>query len=274
MDKMNYSTIITETKNGVLTITLNRPEKYNAVTNELWIEFRNALEEARNDDNVRAVVITGAGKAFCAGGDMEGLQSYWGNHIGFYKKLELTTNLSIRTLAKFPKPVICALNGVAAGGEMCIRDSVQALSGAMAMTGEADRPPVKLGVPMADIGGGWHGVVGVLAALVARQTTGKGQMVDISMLDRLVSLHGYEATYYLYSGIVPERLGTGHRTSCLLYTSGRLIRARPQLKVPLKLWLKRLCRFMERFAARRALAYYVNLNFIAVLLYATAILNK
>ena len=55
---------------------------------------------------------------------------------------------------------------------------------------------------------------------------------------------------------------------------GRLIRARPQLKVPLKLWLKRLCRFMERFAARRALAYYVNLNFIAVLLYATAILNK
>ncbi len=113
---MNYSTIITETKNGVLTITLNRPEKYNAVTNELWIEFRNALEEARNEDNVRAVVITGAGKAFCAGGDMEGLKSYWGNHIGFYKKLELTTNLSIRTLAKFPKPVICALNGVAAGG--------------------------------------------------------------------------------------------------------------------------------------------------------------
>ena len=114
-----------------------------------------------------------------------------------------------------PRIISCSITGYGSDGgrrpsyDLC----VQALSGAMAMTGEADRPPVKLGVPMADIGGGWHGVVGVLAALVARQTTGKGQMVDISMLDSLVSLHGYEATYYLYSGIVPERLGTGHRTS-------------------------------------------------------------
>lgn len=89
---------------------------------------------------------------------------------------------------------------------------IQAMSGVLEMTGEADRPPVKLGVPMADIGGGWYAVVGVLAALVARKTTGRGQKVDISMLDALTSLQCYEATYYLNSGAKPRRLGTCHRS--------------------------------------------------------------
>ena len=89
---------------------------------------------------------------------------------------------------------------------------IQALSGTLAMTGEPDRPPVKLGVPMADLGGGWYAVVGLLAALVERGRTGRGQKVDIAMLDALVSLLTYEATYCLYSGIVPTRIGTSHRS--------------------------------------------------------------
>ena len=89
---------------------------------------------------------------------------------------------------------------------------IQAMSGVLSMTGEAERPPVKLGVPMADIGGGWYAVVGVLAALVARKATGRGQKVDISMLDALTSLQCYEATYYLNSGTIPQRLGTSHRS--------------------------------------------------------------
>lgn len=113
---MSYNTILSEINNGVLKITLNRPEKYNAITNELWNEFRDVLEKAKENGDVRAVIITGAGKAFCAGGDVDGLKAGFGGHLGFYKKLELTTNWSIRTLAEFPKPVICALNGVAAGG--------------------------------------------------------------------------------------------------------------------------------------------------------------
>lgn len=89
---------------------------------------------------------------------------------------------------------------------------IQAMSGVLNMTGEKERPPVKPGVPMADLAGGWYGVVGVLAALVYLKTTNKGQKVDISMLDALTSLHCYEGTYYLNSGIVPERLGTEHRS--------------------------------------------------------------
>lgn len=89
---------------------------------------------------------------------------------------------------------------------------VQALSGVLDMTGEPDRPPVKMCVPMGDLGSGWYGVVGVLAALVARERTGKGQRVDISMLDGLASLHTYEGVYYLNSGVVPSRIGTKHRS--------------------------------------------------------------
>jgi formyl-CoA transferase len=89
---------------------------------------------------------------------------------------------------------------------------IQALSGALGMTGEPDRPPVKMAAPMADLGGGWYAVVGLLAALVERNRTGLGQKVDIAMLDSLVSLHTYEAVYCMYTGTVPTRLGTCHRS--------------------------------------------------------------
>lgn len=89
---------------------------------------------------------------------------------------------------------------------------VQAMSGVLDMTGEPDGPPSKMGVPMGDLGSGWYAVVGVLAALMAREKTGKGQKVDISMLDGLASLHTYEAAYYLNSGTASTRIGTAHRS--------------------------------------------------------------
>jgi crotonobetainyl-CoA:carnitine CoA-transferase CaiB-like acyl-CoA transferase len=89
---------------------------------------------------------------------------------------------------------------------------MQAMSGVLDMTGEPGRPPVKMGVPMADLSGGWYAVVGLLAALLEKSRTGVGQHVDVAMLDGLVSLHTYEAAYCLYSGIVPQRIGTSHRS--------------------------------------------------------------
>jgi len=89
---------------------------------------------------------------------------------------------------------------------------IQARSGVLDMTGEPDRPPVKLGLPMADLAGGWYAVVGLLAALVERSRTHKGQKVDIAMLDSIVSLNTYEAAYSMYSGISPHRIGTCHRS--------------------------------------------------------------
>jgi len=89
---------------------------------------------------------------------------------------------------------------------------IQAMSGVLNMTGEPERPPVKLGIPMADLAGGWYGVVGVLAALFSKEKTGQGQKVDISMLDGLTALHNYEGVYNLNTGSMPERLGTSHRS--------------------------------------------------------------
>lgn len=128
-------------------------------------------------------------------------------------------NIDYNTLKKYnPKIITASITGFGSdnphGGNRPSYDlCIQALSGTLSMTGEPGRPPVKMGVPMADLGGGWYGVVGVLAALVERNRTGEGQAVDISMLDSLTSLHGYEAVYYLYSGLVPEPLGTKHRNN-------------------------------------------------------------
>ena len=86
----------------------------------------------------------------------------------------------------------------------------QASGGGMSITGHADGDPVRAGIPVGDLGGGVMGIIGVLSALVARQTTGKGQHVDISMQDAQISLLNYMATMHFLSGEVPSRIGNSH----------------------------------------------------------------
>jgi crotonobetainyl-CoA:carnitine CoA-transferase CaiB-like acyl-CoA transferase len=116
-----------------------------------------------------------------------------------------------------PEIISCSISAFGEGnphdGDQPIYDlCIQGMSGVLDMTGEASRPPVKLGIPMADLSGGWYAVVGLLAALVERSRTGKGQKVDVAMLDSIASLHTYEAAYCLFSGSVPHRIGTNHRS--------------------------------------------------------------
>ncbi len=70
---MNYETIILQSEEGVATITLNRPEKMNAMNEKLADELVTAISEVNQDNTVRAVIITGDGRAFCAGGDVQKL---------------------------------------------------------------------------------------------------------------------------------------------------------------------------------------------------------
>ena len=67
---MAYSTILYEVEDNVLTLTLNRPDKLNAFTRDMMHELINAFDKADEDDNVRAIIITGAGRGFCAGADL------------------------------------------------------------------------------------------------------------------------------------------------------------------------------------------------------------
>ena len=87
---------------------------------------------------------------------------------------------------------------------------VQALSGVMSVTGEPDGPPQRLGLPMGDLSGGVFAVIGVLAALHERDLTGRGQFIDVGMLDATVGLLGYLAGRYFMTGETPEPIGHGH----------------------------------------------------------------
>lgn len=105
--------IKTEKQGAVLKLTLNRPDKFNSFNRPMALELINALQKAATDTEVRAILITGEGKAFCAGQDLaEALDD---KGPGIRKIVEEHYNPIILAIRKLPKPVIAAVNGVAAG---------------------------------------------------------------------------------------------------------------------------------------------------------------
>ncbi|SFD58236.1 2-(1,2-epoxy-1,2-dihydrophenyl)acetyl-CoA isomerase [Actinopolyspora alba] len=108
--------LLTENIDGVRRITLNRPDSYNSLTVELKERLIEAFRAAAADDSVRAVVITGAGKAFCAGQDLkEHISQLDSGDSTPMHTVEEHYNPLIRAITTLPKPVIAAINGVAAG---------------------------------------------------------------------------------------------------------------------------------------------------------------
>jgi crotonobetainyl-CoA:carnitine CoA-transferase CaiB-like acyl-CoA transferase len=113
-----------------------------------------------------------------------------------------------------PRIVTCSVTGFGQTGpqtQMPAFDQVvQAMGGGMSITGLEGGAPMRAGIPIGDLGGGVFGAMGVLAALAERERTGKGQHVDVSMLDVQISLLNYMATMCLMSGHVPGPMGNGH----------------------------------------------------------------
>lgn len=98
---------------GVLTLTLSRPTTYNSFNREMSLALIKELEQAAKNEEVRAIVLTGGGKAFCAGQDLREVTD--DNGIGFEKILSEHYNPIIKAIRSLPKPVVAAINGVAAG---------------------------------------------------------------------------------------------------------------------------------------------------------------
>ncbi len=113
-----------------------------------------------------------------------------------------------------PRIIYCSISGFGQDGPYRMLPGfdqvLQGMGGLMSITGELGGPPIKVGVAIADISGGMFASNGILVALYNREKTGKGQMVDVSLLDSQVAWLTYRAGAYFASGEVPQPMGSGH----------------------------------------------------------------
>ena len=116
--------------------------------------------------------------------------------------------------SRFPRLVYCSISGFGQTGPRSKQPGydavIQGEGGLMSITGAADGPPYRLGVAIADIASGMFAAYGVALALFARERTGRGQQVDLAMLDAVAALLSYQAGNFFASGRVPARLGNRH----------------------------------------------------------------
>jgi len=110
---MAYQTILFQVASGAARLTFNRPDRLNSFNVEMHTEVADALTQVERDDAVRALLITGSGRGFCAGQDLSDSAVAPGVDLG--ESLESRYNPLIKRLIHLPKPVVCAVNGVAAG---------------------------------------------------------------------------------------------------------------------------------------------------------------
>jgi len=113
-----------------------------------------------------------------------------------------------------PRLIYCAISGFGMTGPLRDRPSfdivLQALSGALSVNGEAGGAPTKLGIPLGDLVGGINGPISILAALHERNVTGRGRLIDVSLLDGMFSLLGYLAQLAFFTGEDPKPQGAQH----------------------------------------------------------------
>ncbi len=121
-----------------------------------------------------------------------------------------------RLKERHPRLVYCSISGFGQTGPR--RDApgydsvVQAEGGLMSVTGHADRPPVRLGVAIGDMAAGLYAAYAIVTALLARERTGRGQFIDVGMLDAVASLLTYQAGLFFADGTAPRRMGNRHPT--------------------------------------------------------------
>ncbi|HEV7239730.1 MAG TPA: enoyl-CoA hydratase [Thermoanaerobaculia bacterium] len=180
---------------SVATITLNRPDKLNAFTGTMREDLLVALRACEEDGDVRVIVITGAGRAFCAGGDVEfmsGLQK--SGDVGSFRKLLDAGRDVILQIATMPKPVIAAVNGIAAGAGCNLALACDyRIASEQAKLSESF---VRIGLHP-DWGGTWllPRLVGrsrALEILISGRTVDAAEALAIGMVDRVVADLGAE----------------------------------------------------------------------------------
>jgi len=182
--------IETSITNGIATITLNRPEKLNAFTGTMREDLLAALQSCERDDAVRVAVVTGAGRAFCAGGDVEYMASLQAsNDTASFRKLLDTGRDVVLQIVSMETPVLASINGVAAGAGCNLALACDyRIASEDAKLGETF---VRIGLHP-DWGGTWllPRLVGRSRALelcVTGRMIGAAEALAIGMVDRVVA---------------------------------------------------------------------------------------
>jgi len=175
---MSYDTIVLRRDNGIAELQLNRPDSLNSLSIPMFREMLDAVQLVAADPAVRALLITAAGRGFCAGGDLAGMigqmtsaDPQTGTPVGemMGKNMEQVVNPVVLALTELPIPVICAVNGVAAGGGSSLAlccDIVFAARSARFV-----QSFVKVGL-VPDMGGTW----------LLPRNLGRGRAMALSML--------------------------------------------------------------------------------------------
>ena len=148
-----------------------------------------------------------------------------------------------------PRIIQCSITGFGIAGEYkdypALDIIIQAISGHMAITGEPGRPPVRVGIPLADLSGGIYSCKGILAALFDRERTGKGRRIELSMFDTMLHLLSYIGTMWLTNGEVPKPPGSAHDYSvpwqAFATTDGYIVVATRQ-----EIFWRKLCTVLDR----------------------------
>lgn len=115
-----YKTLMTRTENKVLHLTLNRPDSLNAIDLDMMEELTRVFYMADMDDDIRAVLLSGAGRAFCAGGDVKAFSVALANPESGFRGLAEKLHQGIVAMRRLKKPIIAAINGSAAGAGMSL----------------------------------------------------------------------------------------------------------------------------------------------------------
>ena len=122
MSEMNYTTVkcVIE-EDGIAVVSLNRPEILNVLSNTMCREATKLLKSLEKDPNVRAIVLTGEGRAFCAGLDLSEIRTGEGDTVSIYRRMEAANSLIV-LLTQIMKPIVAAVNGVAtaSGMNLCL----------------------------------------------------------------------------------------------------------------------------------------------------------
>jgi 2-(1,2-epoxy-1,2-dihydrophenyl)acetyl-CoA isomerase len=131
----SFKNLLFEVREHVAHITLNRPEVSNAMNLDMAREFYEAAFECEQSSDSRAVLITGAGRAFCSGGDVKSFAAQEPVHLpAYYRRITLFLHQAIHRFARMPAPVVMAVNGAAGGGGMSL-----ACAGDIVLAGESAR---------------------------------------------------------------------------------------------------------------------------------------